>query len=89
VGSVIGARGFLTAAERAELSFAGRLETMKIATRFLADHLAGDHYFRIHRAGHNLDRCRAQLRLVESMEDQRALMEQLTEDRAARRRLVG
>ena len=88
-GYLRGARGFLTAAERAELAFAGRLVTLRIATRFLADHLAGDRYFRIHRAGHNLDRCRAQLRLVESMEDQRALMEQLTEDRAARRRLVG
>jgi hypothetical protein len=33
--------------------------------RFLADHLAGDVYFRIHRPAHNLDRARAQLRLFE------------------------
>ncbi len=33
--------------------------------RFLADHLAGDVYFRIHREGHNLERSRAQLRRVE------------------------
>lgn len=36
--------------------------------RFLTDYLEGDHYFKIHRAGQNLDRCRTQFKLVEDME---------------------
>ena len=87
-GYLRGARSFLTGAERAALVPSGRLVTLVLAMRFLADHLAGDRYFRIHRAGHNLDRCRAQLRLVESMEEQRAWMDELVEDAAARRRLL-
>ncbi len=62
------AGGFLTEAERAHLAFGGKLITYELAMRFLADHLAGDVYFKIHREGHNLDRCRAQLRLVEEIE---------------------
>jgi hypothetical protein len=30
--------------------------------------LNGDIYYRIHRPGHNLDRCRTQLKLVRDME---------------------
>jgi len=36
--------------------------------RFLADHLNGDVYFRIHRENHNLDRCRTQFKMIEDME---------------------
>jgi len=60
-------REHLTAIERGALAIAGPTVTLQNAVRFLADHLAGDVYFRIHRAGHNLDRARAQLRLFESM----------------------
>jgi aminoglycoside phosphotransferase (APT) family kinase protein len=88
-GYLRGAGGFLAEAECAELAFSGRLVTLMIAIRFLADHLAGDRYFRIHRAGHNLERCRAQLRLVESMEEQRTLMDGLVHDPAERRRRIG
>jgi Ser/Thr protein kinase RdoA (MazF antagonist) len=38
------------------------------ALRFLADHLDGDRYYRIARPGHNLDRARAQLALLEALE---------------------
>ena len=31
--------------------------------------LEGDHYFHIHREGHNLDRCRTQLTLVKDMQE--------------------
>jgi hypothetical protein len=47
--------------------FAGRLITLEQAVRFLADHLGGDRYYRVHRAGHNLDRARAQLALYRSL----------------------
>ena len=64
------ARAFLTPTEVEQLSFAGRLLTLECGVRFLTDHLQGDTYFKIHRAGHNLDRCRTQFKLVA---DQRAL----------------
>ena len=37
--------------------------------RFLADHLNGDKYFRVHRENHNLDRARTQFTLVRRMEE--------------------
>ena len=44
---------------------AGALLTLMNAIRFLTDHLEGDPYFRVQRPGQNLDRTRAQLRLLE------------------------
>ena len=38
------------------------------AVRFLGDHLDGDRYYRTTRPGHNLDRARNQVRLLESLE---------------------
>jgi aminoglycoside phosphotransferase (APT) family kinase protein len=87
-GYLRGAGGFLVPAERAELAFAGRLVTLMLGMRFLTDHLAGDRYFRIHRAGHNLDRCRVQLRLVESLEQLGGRLSELVECAEARRRLL-
>ena len=51
--------------ERSLLPLAGPLMAFEAAMRFLTDHLEGDVYFRIARPGHNLDRARAQLRMVE------------------------
>jgi len=73
-GYLEGTAGFLTAEERELMPFAARLVTLTIGMRFLADHLAGDRYFKIARAGHNLDRARVQLALVASMEAQAADM---------------
>ena len=58
---------FLTPCEKANLAFAGALMTLECGVRFLADHIDGDHYFRIHRPNHNLDRCRTQFALVRSI----------------------
>jgi Ser/Thr protein kinase RdoA (MazF antagonist) len=66
---------FLTDGERALLVFAGKLITFETGIRFLTDHLEGDRYFRAHRAGHNLDRCRTQFALVESIEQQEKAMQ--------------
>ena len=44
--------------------------TLECGIRFLTDYLDGDHYFRIHREGQNLDRCRTQFKLVADMEEQ-------------------
>lgn len=61
------ARSFLSPVELAHLAFAGRLLTMECGVRFLTDHLQGDVYFKIKREGHNLDRCRTQLKLAREM----------------------
>lgn len=71
------AGAFLTDAEKKNLAFAGRLITFEIGCRFLADHLNGDVYFKVHREGHNLDRARTQFKLVASMEEQDAEMNAL------------
>ena len=39
------------------------------------DYLEGDVYFKVKRPGHNLDRCRTQIKLVQSMEAQMTAME--------------
>jgi Ser/Thr protein kinase RdoA (MazF antagonist) len=56
--------------EKEYLAFAPRLITYTIAVRFLTDYIDGDNYFKIHHELHNLQRTRAQLRLVMSMEQQ-------------------
>jgi hypothetical protein len=70
---------FLTPSERRYLAFSGQLITFEIGVRFLTDYLAGDTYFKVHREGHNLDRCRTQFKLVESIQQQLPRMEQLVE----------
>jgi len=66
---------FLTKPEKAHIAFAGKLITFEIGIRFLTDYLSGDTYFRIHRPAHNLDRCRTQFKLVESIERQEEAMQ--------------
>ncbi|HEY1766571.1 MAG TPA: aminoglycoside phosphotransferase family protein [Terracidiphilus sp.] len=68
---------FLTGAEKESLALAGKLITFEQGVRFLSDYLAGDLYYKVHRAGQNLERCRTQFKLVESMEAQEAAMERL------------
>lgn len=62
--------GTLTDIELEFLAFSPRLITFTIGLRFLTDYLDGDNYFKIHKEGHNLDRTRAQFKLVESNEQQ-------------------
>jgi len=69
------AEQFLTKTEKVHIAFSGKLITFEIGIRFLTDYLSGDTYFRIHRPAHNLDRCRTQFKLVESIERQEAAMQ--------------
>lgn len=71
------ARGFLTPREIELLPFGGKLMTLEVGMRFLTDWLEGDVYFKVKRPGHNLDRCRTQLRLVECIEAQLPAMRAL------------
>ncbi len=78
-GYLSSAAEFLTPAEKKFLPFSGKLITLEIGLRFLTDFLAGDTYFKVHREGHNLDRCRTQFKLVQSIEQQEEQMNQLVE----------
>ena len=82
-GYLEGAAGFLTDAERELLPVSGKLMTLECGMRFLTDFLEGDVYFKTHRQGHNLDRCRTQFRLVESIESQMDAMTARIEDLCA------
>ena len=59
----------LTPAEKEYLPWGAKLMTLECGIRFLTDYLEGDHYFRVHREGQNLDRCRTQFKLVSDMEN--------------------
>jgi Ser/Thr protein kinase RdoA (MazF antagonist) len=74
-----------TPAELAALPLAGPLSALEHVLRFLADHLEGDVYFRVRRSGQNLDRTRAQRRLLESMQAARPEAERIVRDASARR----
>jgi hypothetical protein len=50
------------------IDLAGPLITYEQALRFLTDYLRGDVYYRTTRPGQNLDRARAQLALLDSMQ---------------------
>jgi aminoglycoside phosphotransferase (APT) family kinase protein len=78
-GYLSSAGEFLTPAEKKFLAFSGKLITFEIGLRFLTDFLEGDTYFKVHRDGHNLDRCRTQFKLVESIEQQENEMNRLVE----------
>jgi len=79
------ARGFLEEADFATIVPAIRLLAFELGLRFLADHLAGDVYFRTERPGQNLARALVQLRLCESVEAQTEELEAIV----ARLRGVG
>ena len=68
---------FLTPDEKRLLPVSGQLITFETGLRFLTDFLAGDTYFKVQRAGQNLDRCRAQFKLFESIAQQESAMHKL------------
>ncbi|MDR0510829.1 MAG: aminoglycoside phosphotransferase family protein [Rikenellaceae bacterium] len=63
------ARAFLTPVEIELLPFGARLLTYMQTVRFFADYLNGDVYYKTHHPAHNLQRTKAQLRLLEDMEE--------------------
>jgi thiamine kinase-like enzyme len=56
--------------EKEYLAFAPLLLAYEQSLRFLTDYVDGDKYYRIHHKHHNIQRTRAQIRLLESMEEQ-------------------
>jgi hypothetical protein len=73
-GYLASAGGFLNPVEKGHLVFCAKLITFEIGIRFLADHLAGDRYFKVYRPGHSADRARVQFKMVESFERNEAAM---------------
>ena len=70
---------WLTAVEKNHLVFGGILITFEQLVRFLTDYLAGDTYYKVRREDHNLDRSRTQMKLVQSMIDQKEAMHERVE----------
>jgi hypothetical protein len=67
----------LNTIEKEYLAFTPLLMTYEQGLRFLTDYVDGDKYYRIHHEHHNLQRARAQFRLVESMEEQYSDMQKI------------
>ena len=82
--------GFLTACttltdkELEMMPMGAKTMTMECGVRFLTDYLDGDHYFAVHREGHNLDRCRTQFKLVRDMEAKWDKMHQIVKEVSGR-----
>ncbi len=74
----------LSNAELEELPYAGEYITTEQVLRFLMDYIDGDNYYKIHSPEHNLQRARAQIALVESIEKQRAEVDKIVEKYAKR-----
>lgn len=78
-GFVEGCEGSLTDTEIRLLPMGAKLMTLECGIRFLTDYLEGDHYFKIHRPEHNLDRTRTQFCMVKDMEDKWEQMREIAE----------
>ena len=78
LGPVLGREELLSLAEGAWMM------TFECGIRFLADHLNGDVYFKIHRENHNLDRARTQFTLAAEIERQMPKLEKMLLGLAAR-----
>ncbi|KSV57701.1 phosphotransferase enzyme family protein [Acetivibrio ethanolgignens] len=76
-GFIKGCKGSLTPKEREMMPMGAKVMTFECGMRFLTDYLQGDTYFKIHREGHNLDRCRTQFKLVKDMEEKWETMQDI------------
>ena len=73
-GFLEGCGGSLTQEEICMLPDGAITMTYECGIRFLTDYLSGDTYFKTHREGQNLDRCRTQFKLVADMEQKKQQM---------------
>lgn len=67
----------MTETEFEYLAWSSVLITLELGMRFLMDYLLGDHYFKIHRPKHNLERAVNQLTLVKRFEEKLPFMEEI------------
>jgi hypothetical protein len=59
----------LTALELDHVRDGAKIITLELAARFMTDCLSGDACFKICRENNKLDRCSAQIKMVQEMED--------------------
>jgi hypothetical protein len=78
-GYVGSTKDLLSGDEKNFLAVAGKLITFENGLRFLTDYLSGDTYYKISRESQNLDRCRTQFKLVESIEQKEDVLSRLVE----------
>ena len=72
--------GTMTETEVETLALSSFVLTAELATRFLADYLDGDLYFKIHTPDHNLVRARCQIALAKDMLKKMDQMEAIVRD---------
>jgi Ser/Thr protein kinase RdoA (MazF antagonist) len=70
------AKLFLSPLEISMLPYGGRLLTYMQTVRFLTDYINGDTYYKIHHPKHNLQRTRAQFKLLQSLEEHASEMDE-------------
>jgi hypothetical protein len=73
-GFIEGCGGKLTSKEIEALPMGAKVMTFECGMRFLTDYLQGDVYFKVHREGHNLDRTRTHIKLIQDMEEKWEVM---------------
>ena len=64
------AKEFLTKPELDQLAFSAKFITYEQVLRFLMDYIDGDKYYKVNSPIHNLERTRAQYKLLQSIESQ-------------------
>ncbi|SFF85455.1 phosphotransferase enzyme family protein [Sunxiuqinia elliptica] len=74
------AGSFLNEKELEYLPFSAKYITYEQVLRFLMDYIDGDRYYKTKSEDHNLVRTRSQYKLLQSMEEQYAEMQQLTKE---------
>lgn len=79
---------FLTAAEVFSLIEGVLLLPYIIGVRFLTDHLEGDHYFKTHHEGHNLQRAKTQFHLVAQLEAHEEILRDIVDKVALRYEVI-
>ena len=67
-GFLEGSQGLLTETEIELLPYSVKVMALELASRFLADYLNGDKYFKVNAPDHNLVRARTQIQLVKDIE---------------------
>lgn len=76
-GFIEGCAGKLTSKEIGLLPMGAKVMTYECGMRFLTDYLQGDVYFKVHRAGQNLDRARTHIKLIQDMETKWNIMNEI------------
>lgn len=79
-GFIEATSGFIAVSEKNLLVNSTKFMTFIMGLRFLTDYLDGDIYYKTDYPDHNLVRCRAQFKLLDSIEENHEFMEQIVKD---------